>query len=143
PPDSATLVYAGKMNWDGRVTDYLPGFEMSDPYVTHEITVRDLLVHRSGLGLGEGDLMYFPKSNYTRDEIIHRVRWLKLKTSFRSSYAYDNVLYLVAGQIIPAVTGVSWDQFIHDRVLMPLGMRTSNTSMYALKPGMAFATPTT
>jgi len=136
------LVDEGKLKWDDPVVNYLPGFEMYDPYVTREITVRDLLVHRSGLGLGEGDLMYFPQSTYTREEIVQRVRFLKPATSFRSHYAYDNVLYLVAGQLLSAVSGKSWDAFIRSRIFAPLDMNNSNTSVTALKPGMNFATPT-
>jgi CubicO group peptidase (beta-lactamase class C family) len=138
----AMLVDEGKIKWDDPVTNYLPGFQMFDPYVTREITVRDLLVHRSGLGLGEGDLMYFPQSTYTREEIVQHVRYLKPATSFRSHYAYDNVLYLVGGQVLAAVSGKSWDDFIHTRIFAPLDMKDSNTTVTALKPGMNFATPT-
>src|SRR5438552_3922750 len=100
----AMLVDEGKIKWDDRVIDHLPGFRMSDPYVTREITVRDLLTHRSGMGLGAGDLMFFPDSDFTREQIVFNQRYIPLATSFRSAYAYDNALYLVAGQIIPAVT---------------------------------------
>ena len=99
------LVDEGKIGWDDPVVNRLPGFEMYDPYVTHEMTIRDLLTHRSGLGLGAGDLLFFPPSSYTREEIIHKLRYIKPASSFRSRYAYDNLLYMVAGQIIPAVTG--------------------------------------
>ena len=77
---------------------------MYDPWVTHEMTVRDLLVHRSGLGLGEGDLMFVPNS-MSRKETVRRIRYIKPATSFRSGYAYDNILYMVAGQLIEEVTG--------------------------------------
>ncbi len=96
------LVDEGKLSWDDPVINRIPGFQMYDPYVTHEMTIRDLLTHRSGLGLGAGDLLFFPPTDYTRDEIIHKLRFLKPATSFRSRYAYDNLLYMVAGQIIPA-----------------------------------------
>ena len=82
----ATLVDAGKLKWDDRVVDRLPGFQMYDPYVTREMTVRDLLTHRSGLGLGQGDLMYIPRGSISRAEIVRRVRYLKPVTSFRSGY---------------------------------------------------------
>ena len=88
---------------------------MSDPYVTREMTVRDLLVHRSGLGLGAGDLLWWPASTYNRKEIARRLRYLPLATSFRSAYAYDNVLYLVAGEVIEAVSGQSWEDFVASR----------------------------
>ena len=94
------LVEDGKIQWDAPVVSYLPAFQMWDPWVTRELTVRDLLVHRAGLGLGAGDLLWWPPSTYNRAEIAHRLRFIKPATSFRSAYAYDNVLYLVAGQLI-------------------------------------------
>lgn len=90
--DLAILVDQGKIDWDDRVIDHLPGFQMYDPWVTREITIRDLLVHRSGLGLGEGDLLFVPRSNLTRAEAVKRLRYLKPATSFRYNFAYDNVL---------------------------------------------------
>ena len=137
----AILVDEGKIHWDDPVTKYLPGFQMYDPYVTREMTVRDLLVHRSGLGLGAGDLLYWPHSSFTREEIIRQLRYIKPASSFRSKYAYDNILYLVAGQIIPAVTGKTWDDFVKERILVPLGMTSTNTSVAAFRPGDDVATP--
>jgi len=125
--DLAVLVDAGRIGWDDRVTDRLPGFEMYDPWVTREITIRDLLVHRSGLGLGEGDLMFVPRSNLTRAEAVHRLRYLKPATSFRYGFAYDNVLYMVAGQLIEAVSGESWEKFTAAHVLKPAGMLHSTS----------------
>ena len=93
----ATLVDAGKLSWDDKVADRLPGFQMYDAYASKELTVRDLLVHRSGLGLGQGDLMYIPRGTLSRAEIVRRVRYLRPATSFRAGYAYDNILYTVAG----------------------------------------------
>jgi len=103
----ATLVDEGKIGWDDKVIDHLPYFRMYDPWVTREITIRDLLVHRSGLGLGEGDLMFVPATTISRKEGVERLRYLKPATSFRSAYAYDNVLYMVAGQLIEEVTGLT------------------------------------
>ena len=105
----ALLVEEGKVEWDAPVIRYLPGFAMYDPYVTRELTVRDLLVHRSGLGLGAGDLLWWPPSTYDRKEIARRLRFIPPATSFRSAYAYDNVLYLVAGELIEAVSGQTWE----------------------------------
>jgi CubicO group peptidase (beta-lactamase class C family) len=122
----ALLVEEGKIEWDKPVITYLPAFAMSDPYVTHEITVRDLLVHRSGLGLGAGDLLWWPPSTYNRKEIVRRIRYIPLATSFRSAYAYDNVLYLVAGEVIEAVSGKSWEDFVRTRVLAKVGMTDSD-----------------
>src|SRR5690349_4202278 len=96
------LVEERKIDWDAPVIRYLPAFAMWDPYVTRELTVRDLLVHRSGLGLGAGDLLWWPASTYDRKEIARRLRFIPLATSFRTAYAYDNVLYLVAGEVIEA-----------------------------------------
>ncbi|HEX3889160.1 MAG TPA: serine hydrolase [Phenylobacterium sp.] len=115
------LVDEGKLHWDDRVTDLLPGFRLYDPYVTRELTVRDLLSHRSGLGLGSGDLMLFPVSDFTRAEIIHNLRYLPPASSFRSKYAYDNLLYIVAGDLIPKLTGISWEQFVQTKILDRLG----------------------
>jgi CubicO group peptidase (beta-lactamase class C family) len=121
------LVEEGKLNWDDPVVDHLPWFQLSDPYVTREITVRDLLVHRSGLGLGQGDLLLWPNTTYDRKEIVRRLRHLPLKTSFRSAYAYDNGLYLAAGEIVEAVSGQPWEEFVAQRILGKLGMDDSKT----------------
>jgi CubicO group peptidase (beta-lactamase class C family) len=137
----ATLVDEAKLSWDDRVFERLPGFVMYDPYVSHEMTIRDLLTHRSGMGLGEGDLLIFPHSVYTRDEIIYKLRFMKPQSSFRSHYAYDNLLYLAAGQVIPAVTGKSWDDYIRERILAPLRMNNSNVSVGSFLPGDDYAFP--
>lgn len=123
----ATLVDAGKIGWDDKVTDRLPGFQMYDPWVTREMTIRDLLVHRSGLGLGAGDLLMVPRGSISRAEAVKRLRFIKPATSFRSGYAYDNVLYMVAGQLIEAVTGQTWEDYVREHVLAPAGM-THSTS---------------
>jgi CubicO group peptidase (beta-lactamase class C family) len=120
------LVEEGKIEWDAPVVRYLPAFQMWDPYVTRELTVRDLLVHRSGLGLGAGDLLWWPASTYDRKEIARRLRFIQPATSFRSAYAYDNVLYLVAGEVIEAVSGQSWEDFVSSRILAKVGMTGSN-----------------
>jgi CubicO group peptidase (beta-lactamase class C family) len=137
----ATLVDAGKLSWDDPVYQRLPGFVMYDPYVAHEMTIRDLLTHRSGMGLGEGDLLFWPPSTYTREEIIYKLRFMKPASSFRSHYAYDNLLYMTAGQIIPAVTGVSWDDYIRQHIFAPLGMNNSNVSNTAFNAGDDHAFP--
>jgi len=122
----AMLVDDGKIKWDDPVTKYLPGFELYDPYASKEMTVRDLLCHRSGLA--RGDLMWYG-SDYSRDEILRRTRHLKPTWSFRSQFGYQNLMYLAAGQIVPAITGKSWDDFIKDRFFRPLGMAASSTSV--------------
>jgi CubicO group peptidase (beta-lactamase class C family) len=125
----AMLVDEGKLAWDDPVTRHLPDFQMYDAYVTHEMTVRDLLTHRSGLGLGAGDLLWWPTTTFTTDEIIHKLRYIQPSTSFRSSYAYDNLLYIVAGKIIAAKSGKTWGETIRERILNPVGMATTTTSL--------------
>ncbi len=137
----AMLVDERKLRWDDPVTEHLPGFQMYDAYVTHEMTIRDLLTHRSGLGLGAGDLMFFPPSDIGREEIVRRLRFIKPATSFRSAYAYDNLLYLVAGEVVGAVSGKSWDDFVKERIFTPLGMSNTYVNTAALKQGKDVAIP--
>ena len=125
----AMLVDEGKLAWDDPVTKHLPDFQMYDAYVTREMTVRDLLVHRSGLGLGAGDLLWWPTTQFTTDEIIYKLRYIKPATSFRSAYAYDNLLYIVAGKIIAQKSGKSWGETVRERILKPVGMATTTTSL--------------
>ncbi len=135
------LVEEGRIQWDGRVIDYLPWFQMWDPYVTRELTVRDLLVHRSGLGLGAGDLLWWPTSTYNREEIAHRLRYIQPATSFRSAYAYDNVLYLVAGEVIEAISSRKWEDFVSARILAKVGMNGSKVRHSDAAGGGNIATP--
>jgi CubicO group peptidase (beta-lactamase class C family) len=125
----AMLVDEGKLAWDDPVTKHLPDFQMYDAYVTKEMTVRDLLVHRSGLGLGAGDLLWWPTTTFSTDEIIHKLRYIRPATSFRNSYAYDNLLYIVAGKIIAQKSGKSWGDTVRERILKPVGMDTTTTSL--------------
>jgi CubicO group peptidase (beta-lactamase class C family) len=125
----AMLVDEGKLAWDDPVTRHLPDFQMYDAYVTHEMTVRDLLTHRSGLGLGAGDLLWWPTTSFTTDEIIERLRYIRPATSFRNSYAYDNLLYIVAGKIVAQKSGKSWGDTVRERILKPVGMTTTTTSL--------------
>jgi CubicO group peptidase (beta-lactamase class C family) len=123
------LVDQGKLEWDDPVIKHLPDFRMYDAYVTAEMTVRDLLTHRSGLGLGAGDLMWWPTTTFTTDEIIHNLRYIKPATSFRNSYAYDNLLYIVAGKIIAAKSGKTWGETMREWILEPVGMANTTTSL--------------
>jgi len=125
----AMLVDEGKLKWDDPVVKHLPDFQMYDAYVTREMTVRDLLTHRSGLGLGAGDLLWWPTTNFSTDEIIERLRYVKPATSFRSAYAYDNLLYIVAGKIIAQKSGKTWGATVRERILTPVGMNTTTTSL--------------
>jgi CubicO group peptidase (beta-lactamase class C family) len=124
----AILVDEGKLRWDDKVIDHMPDFRMYDAWVTRELTIRDLLVHRSGLGLGAGDLLFLPKSDLSRAETVKRLRHIKPATSFRSGYAYDNVLYMVAGQLIEEVSGQTWEEFVKTRIFRPAGMVNSTSS---------------
>jgi len=123
----ATLVDAGKIGWDDKVIDHMPWFQMYDPWVTREITIRDLLVHRSGLGLGAGDLLSVPRGSLTRKQTVERLRYIKPATSFRSRYAYDNILYGVAGQLIEEVSGQRWEDYVREHVFAPAGMQHSTS----------------
>jgi CubicO group peptidase (beta-lactamase class C family) len=129
------LVEEHKIEWDAPVVRYLPAFAMWDPFVTRELTVRDLLVHRSGLGLGAGDLLWWPESTYDRKEIARRLRYIQPAASFRSAYAYDNVLYLVAGELIEAISGQTWENFVSSRILAKVGMTGSNVRHSAASAG--------
>ncbi len=123
----AVLVDRGEISWDDPVTDHIPYFQMYDPWVTREMTVRDLLVHRSGLGLGAGDLMFVPRSSRSREDTVRALRHIRPATSFRSGYAYDNALYAVVGQLIEEVSGKTWERFMREDVLAPAGMRTATS----------------
>jgi CubicO group peptidase (beta-lactamase class C family) len=135
------LVEQGKLQWDAPVIDYLPWFQLYDPFVTRELTIRDLLVHRSGFGLGAGDLLWWPQSTYDRREIARRLRYIRPATSFRSAYAYDNVLYLVAGEVIEALSGQSWEDFVSSRILSKVGMTNSSVKHSAAAAGGNVASP--
>ncbi len=137
----AQLVDEGKLAWDDPVTKHLPGFQMADAYVTHAMTVRDLLVHRSGLGLGAGDLLWWPTTTFSTDEIIDRLRYVKLATSFRNNYAYDNLLYIVAGKIVAQKNGKSWEEAMRERILAPLGMSGTTTSVDEMLKSADYSAP--
>lgn len=123
----AILVDQGKVKWDDPVTKYLPDFQMYDSWVTKEITVRDLVTHRSGLATFSGDFLWLG-STYSADEVIKRARYLKPTTSFRSRYGYQNIMFITAAKIIKAVTDTSWGHYIQAHILNPLGMDNTNTS---------------
>lgn len=136
----AILIDEGKVKWDDPVTKYLPDFQMYDPYVTREMTVRDLLSHRSGLVTFGGDLLWY-KTTYTPEEVLYRIRFLKPAYSFRARYGYQNIMFLAAGMIVEKVSGKSWNDFIKEKFFTPLGMTSSNTSIKEFKPNGNIATP--
>ncbi len=128
------LVDEKKIAWDTKVTNIIPEFKLYDTYATNEFTIRDLLTHRSGLGLGAGDLMIWPDSStVNKAQLIHNMRYLKPVSSFRSKYDYDNLLYIVAGEVIERVAKVSYDEFLESRIFKPLGMNKTAASWYRLK----------
>ncbi len=124
------LVDQGKLIWSDPVRQHIPTFQMRDLFASREFTVRDLLVHRSGLPEIAGGTLWYG-SNLSRDQVIEGMRYLKPVSSFRSCYAYQNITYLAAGQIIPVLTGRSWDDFVRERIFTPLGMNNSNTSIHS------------
>lgn len=126
----AMLVDEGKVKWNDPVSKYLPNFQLFDPYVTREMMVQDLLSHR--IGLERGDRLWYA-TDYSRDEILRRIRFLKPSSSIRSKFGYQNIMYLAGGQIIPTVVGKSWDDFLKERIFTPLGMSSTNTSISGLK----------
>ncbi|MBL4803163.1 MAG: serine hydrolase [Emcibacter sp.] len=137
----ALLVDSGKITWEDKVIDHLPDFRLYDPWVTREFMVKDLLIHNSGLGLGAGDLMFFPSQGFSRAEIITNLRHLKPVSSFRSEFAYDNLLYLVAGEVVAAVSGKSYEDFVDQNILQPLGMKNCAANITGLKKHKNIADP--
>jgi len=121
----AKLVDEGKLSWDDRVIDHLPEFRLYDSYVTREMRVRDLLSHRSGLGLGQGDLMIWPSTDKSIEDILAGLQYLKPASSFRSQYAYNNLMFVTAGEVVARVSGMSWNDYIEKNILQPLHMDNS------------------
>ncbi|GAB3509465.1 serine hydrolase domain-containing protein [Pseudoxanthomonas daejeonensis] len=138
----ARLVDQGKLRWDDPVTKHLPQFRMHDPWVTANMQVRDLLVHNSGLGLGAGDLMLWPEPNsFTRADIITGLQHLKPVTSFRSGYAYDNLLYVVAGEVAAAAAGMPFDEVVRRELFEPLDMDGCRVGQWRLDEAGSVAQP--
>lgn len=138
----AMLVEEGKVKWDDKVVQYLPNFKMYNDYVTNEFTIRDLVTHRSGLGLGAGDLMIWPDgSDFTPKDIIENLHYLKPVSGFRTKFDYDNLLYIVAGEIIHKVSQLSWAEFVEQRIMQPIGMNHSVATYKRLKDTTNTITP--
>ena len=136
----AMLVDEGRLNWDDKVTDHLPGFALSDPWVTRELTVRDLVTHR--VGVARFDNLWIA-SPFSRAEILERARHLPQVEGFRSSYGYNNILYIVAGELVAALTGRSWDDVIEERIFQPLGMTRSSSRNAVVETRAGVAEPHT
>ena len=125
----AMMVDAGKLNWDDKVRKHIPEFQLYDAWVTEQFTVRDLVTHRSGMGLGAGDLMFFPEGNdFSSKDVINNVKYLKPETSFRSKFAYNNNMFIIAGEVLKRVSGLTWEEFIETKIMKPVGMNNSKAS---------------
>ena len=125
----AILVEQGKIKWEDRVIDYIPEFKMYNDYVTNNFNIQDLLTHRSGLGLGAGDLMIFPDgSDFTINDVLTAFQHFEPTTAFRTKFDYDNLLYLVAGELTARVSGKTWETFVDEEILKPLEMHNSYAS---------------
>ncbi|MGN6512303.1 MAG: serine hydrolase [Lysobacteraceae bacterium] len=134
------LADEGKLAMDDRVIDHLPWFRMADPYVTREMRIRDLLSHRSGLSLGAGDLLYWPTTDYGTEEVARRLKDVPLTGEFRGQYAYDNILFGVAQLVVEQASGMSYEQFLQQRIFGPLGMTETRFNADRLRPGDNVAT---
>jgi CubicO group peptidase (beta-lactamase class C family) len=116
----------GKLKWTDKVKDYIPEFKMYNDYVTENFNIQDLITHRSGLGLGAGDLMFFPDgSNFTIKDVLTNFQYFKPVSAFRTKWDYDNLLYIVAGEVIARVSGMSCGEFIQKRIVNPLQMNNT------------------
>ncbi|MFC0603592.1 serine hydrolase [Winogradskyella pulchriflava] len=125
----AMMIDEGKLNWDDPVRKHIPEFQLHDPWVTENFTVRDLVTHRSGMGLGAGDLMFFPEGNdFNVNDVINNVKYLEPETSFRSKFAYNNNMFIIAGEVLKRVSGLSWEDFIETKIMKPVGMASSKAS---------------
>ncbi len=123
----AMLVDEGKIKWDDKVVEYLPYFELYDPWVTLNITIEDLLVHRSGLKTFSGDLLWHA-STHSMEEVVKRAKYLKPEFGFRDGFGYQNIMYIAAGLILEKVSGKTWAEFVKERILDPLEMNRTLTS---------------
>lgn len=129
----AILVDEGKINWNDPVIKHIPWFQLSDPWATAHVTIHDLLTHQVGVGRVLGNRLQF-MTNRSRNELLYSLRYHDFEQPFRSAYVYSNVMYTVAGEVVEAVTGQTWDEFIHERFFDPLQMTRTNSSISDLHP---------
>ena len=116
----------GKLQWTDKVKKHIPEFTMYNDYVTENFNIQDLLTHRSGLGLGVGDLMFFPDgSNFTIKDVVTSFQYFKPVSAFRTKFDYDNLLYIVAGEVIARTSGMSYELFVQKRIIEPLQMNNT------------------
>ena len=121
------LVERGELDWKDKVVDYLPGFNLYDPYITSELTIEDLLSHRSGYETFDGDLIWYGTERTTA-EVVERFRYRKNPYSLRESFGYSNLMFITAGEVIKSVTGLPWSEFVEENILDKIGMDSSNTT---------------
>jgi CubicO group peptidase (beta-lactamase class C family) len=122
----AILEEEGKLKWTDKVIDHIPEFKMYDDYVTQNFNIQDLLTHRSGLGLGVGDLMFFPDgTDFTIQDVVTSFQYFKPVSAFRTQFDYDNLLYMVAGEVIARASGMSYELFVQKRIIEPLQMNNT------------------
>src|SRR5688572_16356372 len=133
----AILVDEKKLAWDDKVSKYLPDFRMYNPWVTSELTVRDLVTHRVGLDTFSGDLLWY-ETTFTSDDILKRVKYLKPVSSFRTRYGYQNLMFIAAGKIVERVSGKPWCTFVTERILTPLGMSRTTCGFGNVDANAAF-----
>ncbi len=134
----AILIDEGKIGgWDDKVSKYLPEFHLYNAYVTEDLTIRDIVSHRVGLDTFSGDLLWY-ETNYTGDEILNRLKYLKPVRGFRAGFGYQNLMFIAAGRIIEKVSGKTWGEFVRERILIPLGMTRTTTTIKELKDNAAF-----
>lgn len=138
----AKIINDGSADWDDKVIDILPGFKLYDYYATMELSLRDLLIHRSGLSSNQGDFIAWG-SNLSRKDIVERLRYLKPDYSFRAKYGYSNSMYLVAGEVIEEISGLRWDDFLYENILVPAGLLRTITSVDSLPSYGNYAYPHT
>ncbi|MGH1365586.1 MAG: serine hydrolase [Calditrichia bacterium] len=133
------LVDQGRLRWDDRVVDYLPDFQLYDSYVSREIRIADLLSHRGGLPVFGGDHLWIGAPKNTREDIVRRMRYLEPTAPFRMRYQYNNLMFLVAGQVYTAITGDNWEDAVEAKIFEPIGMTESKTNVMTIQdyPNMA------
>lgn len=134
----AMLVDEGKLGWDDRAAERVPGWQLADPWVTREVTIKDLVTHR--IGLDRADRIW-GGTDFSRDQILERQRHIDRIASFRYQFGYNNHMFLVAGRAIENASGKTWDDFIRERIFQPLGMARASSSTKPLAGMSNVATP--
>lgn len=123
------LVQEGKIEWSDPLRKHLPWFELTNEYIAHHVTLRDALSHRSGYN-GSGTLWY--GTDLSRREVLEAMRYEPQANPFRTTFVYNNNMYMAAGEVIPTITGMTWDEFVTQRIFEPLGMNRTVTSTVPL-----------